>query len=395
MNSPTAFALLLLCLAGLHAQGQAAQATQAVPTQPDAATAIVPSRPDPATDDVELAPWRTALNSSKTTLGQVRFVFLYQDVIVGGTVEDLGRSSQLLEWRIAAQTPSSIPAVNQDGQKSAHQARYFVPHAMDGLPLRYSGKKANVIAIQLHNSVAPGTRDNAMGEVVSDDSTVNPCFDLVVKFDDGTTAMTTQYPQTLATQSLAEPVSVLSAAAERMQRELPDIVGDSIYAAGFTQLYKPESTIDEMVNQDDAYKVAPADIPLLEPLTIIAAKYVDSAGVVIEVTLPNGDKALALTSIPQLFLPPLNGREQSFQARVIGLFAAEIPHRLTKKEVAAIRSGSIFRGMSLYALEYLMGFPDMESDWEDGGKKLVFRKTLQVYLSSSGRVADWKFLDEK
>jgi hypothetical protein len=388
-------ALLLLCSAGLHAQGQAAQAAQAVPTQSDAATAIVPFRPDPATDDVELAPWRTTLNSSKATLGQVRLVFLYQDVIVGGTVEDLGRSSQLLEWRIAAETSASIPAANADGQKSSHQARYFVPHAMDGLPLRYSGKKANVTAIQLHNPAAPGARDNALGEIVSDDNTINPCFDLVVKFDDGITAMTTQYPQTLATASLAEPVWVLSAAAERMRRELPDIVGDSVYAAGFTQLYKPESTVDEMVNQEDAYKIAPADIPLLEPLTIIAARYVDSAGVVIEVTLTNGDKALALTSMPQLFLPPLNGREPSFQERVIGLFAAEIPHRLTKKDVAAIRSGSIYRGMSLYALEYLMGFPEKESKSDDGGKQLIFRKTLLVYLSYSGRVEDWKFLDEK
>jgi hypothetical protein len=395
MKSPTSLALLLLCSAGLHAQSLAAQAAQVVPTQTEPATAIVPFRPDPATDDVELAPWRTTLNSTKATLGQVRFVFLYQDVIVGGTVEDLGQSSQLLEWRIAAQTPATNPAANPDAQKSPYQARYYVPHAMDGLPVRYSGKKANVIAIQLHNPVAPGARDNALGEIVSDDSTINPCFDLVVKFDNGTTAMTTQYPQSIATESLAEPVSVLSAAAERMQRELPDIVGDSVYAAGFTQLYKPESTIDEIVNQDDAYKVAPADIPLLAPLTIIAAKYVDSAGVVIEVTLPNGDKALALTSMPQLFLPPLSGHEQSFLERVIGLFAAEIPHRLTKKEVAGIKNGSIYRGMSLYALEYLMGFPDKESDWEDGGKKLVFRKTLLVYLSYSGRVEDWKFLDEK
>ncbi len=207
--------------------------------------------------------------------------------------------------------------------------------------------------------------------------------------------MTTQYPQTLAITSLAEPVSVINAAADRMQRELPDIVGMSVYAGGFTQLYRPESTIDQIVNQDDANKIPPADIPLLVPLTVLAARYVDSAGVVIEVQLPNGDKALALTSMPQLFLPALTKREPTFQERVIGLFAAEIPHRLTKKEVAAIKNGSIYRGMSLYALEYLMGFPDKETKSDDGGSKLIFRKTMQVYLSYSGRVEEWKFLDDK
>lgn len=328
-------------------------------------------------------------------------MFLHQDVIVNGTVEDLGSSSQLLEWRIAAKAAAPLQTTNAAGQKVFHPARYFVPHAMDGLPLRYSGKKANVIGVQLHHALAPGaaqtpgTTDNALGEAISDDGDVNPCFDIVVQFDNGTTALTTQYPATLASADVAEPLSVINAAAERMQLELPDIVGMSVYAAGFTQLYRPDSTTDQIVNQDDAARVPAADIPLFVPLTVLAAKYVDSAGVVIEVQLPNGDKALALTSMPQLFLPPLDGKEQSFQERVIGLFLADIPRKLTKREVAAIRNGSIYRGMRENALEYVMGFPDKETHSHDGGQQLTFRKSLVVTLSYSGTVEDWKFLDEK
>lgn len=377
-------ALLLLGTASLHAMGP--------PPEPGSSIA---AQADSVADDGNLAPWRTTFNSGKITLGQVRFVFLHQDVMIGGTVEDLGRSSQLLEWRIAAQTAASIQAANAEGRNISHPARYFVPHAMDGLPLRYSGKKGNVIAVQLHHTLAPGTTDNAMGESVSDDGTVNPCFDLIVKFDDGTTVLTTQYPATLANADLAEPVAVISAAAERMQRELSDLVGMSVYAAGFTQLYKPQSTIEAIVNQDDAYKVAPADIPLLVPLTVVAARFVESAGVVIEVELPSGDKALALTSMPQLFLPPLDGRPQSFQERVLGLLLTHIPHKLTQREVAAIKNGSIYRGMRENALEYLMGFPDKESKTGDGDRQLTFRKTLVVTLGYSGTVADWKFLDER
>ena len=356
---------------------------------------MVPPPPDPASDFDELAPWRTTFNSVKITLGQVRSLFLRQDVIVTGTVEDLGQSSQLLEWRIAAKTAASIQAANAVGQKIPQPARYFVPHAMDGIPVRYSGKKANVIAVQLHHAQTIGATDNAMGESVTDDTTINPCFDLVVQFDDGTTAMTTQYPTTLANASLVEPVSVIGTAAERIERELPYIVGDSVYAAGFTQLYRPESTTDEIVNQDDAKRVPPEDVPLLVPLTILAAKYVDTAGVVIEVELPDGDKALALTTVPQLLLPPLNGKAQSFLERVIGLFLVEIPPKLTKRELAAIKNGSIYRGMRLNALEYVMGFPDKESTTKEGVKQLLFRNSLLVSMSYSGTVADWKFLDEK
>lgn len=395
MKLPTLLALLILCSAGLRAQAPATQAAAGTPTQSEPAAAGVSSPIDPTTDDGNLAPWRTTFNSTKETLGQVRFVLLHQDVIVSGTIEDLGSSSQLLEWRIATRIAAPIQAAKPDGEKVIHPARYLVPHSMDGLPLRYSGKKANVIAVQLHHAVTIGATDNAIGESVTDDATLNPCFDIVVQFDDGTTAMTTQYPATLANADLVEPISVINAAAERMQRELPDIVGMGVYAAGFTPLYMPDSTIDEIVNQDDAKRVPPEDVPLLVPLIVVAARYVDSAGVVIEVQLPNGDKALSLTSMPQLMLPPLDGREPTFLKRVIGLFLADVPHKLTKKEVAAIKSGSIYRGMSGNALEYLMGFPDKESKWGDSGKQLTFRKSLQVYVSESGTVEDWKFLDQK
>jgi len=395
MKLPTLPALLILCSAGLHAQGFTTPAPAGAPSQTEPATAGISSPADPTTEDGDLAPWRTTFNSTKVTLGQVRFVFLHQDVIVSGTIEDLGSSSQLLEWRIATKTAASIQADIAGDRKVPFSARYYVPHAMDGLPLRYSGKKANVIAVQLHHAQTPGVMDNAMGESVTDDSTVNPCFDVVVKFDDGTTALTTQYPTTLANAELVEPISVINAAAERMQRELPDIIGMGVYAAGFTQLYRPDSTTDEIVNQDGAKQIPPEDVPLLVPLTILAAKYVDSAGVVIEVELPNGDKALSLTSMPQLMLPPLDERQPTFLKQVIGLLLTDVPHQVTKKELAAIKSGAIFRGMSGHALEYLMGYPDKESNWGEGGKQLTFRKSLLVYVSSSGTVEDWKFVGEK
>jgi len=393
MKFQAAFALVALCAALLRGQTptQAAPAGAAAQPQPDAAQAQPPL--DPRSDSGEFAPWRVQFGSGKITFLQVKYLFLYQNVIVGGTVEDLGSSSQLLDWRIAEQTPESMSASND---KTPHPPRYFVPHAMEGLSVRYSGKKANVIAIQLHTPDAASAAKkplNAMGEPISDDDIINPCFDVVVRFPDGTTAMTTQYPASIANAMLAEPMTVIDAAADRLQQELPEIVGTSIYAAGFTPLYKPNTTIDEMVNQVDARRIAPADVPLFVPLPIVAARYVDAVGVVIEVLFPNGDRAISLTSMSQLFLPPLNGKQQSFLECVIGLFLPEIPRKLTRKEVSAIKSGSIYSGMSENALEYVMGFPDKQTDAEDSGRKLTFRNSLVVVINYSGRVESWKFLN--
>jgi len=385
MKSPTALALLLLCTAGFLARGQTAHGAPGDPPQAD-----------PASDYAPLAAWRALfVDSDQISLGQVRSLFLNQDIVVGGTVEDLGQSSQLFEWRIATQSPALTKAAKSEVQKTPRPARYVIPNALDALPVRYSGKTAKVIAIQLHNPEASGAGNNALGEAVSDDGVINPCFDLVAQFDDGTTAMTTQYPASLSTANIAELASVISAAVERMQRELPSIVGKFVFAAGFTQLYRPDSSVDDLSSQNAAKRLAPVDIPLFEPFEIVAAKYVEPAGVVIEVELPNGDKALSLTTKTQLFSAPAKGADQSFLDQVIGLFLSEIPSELSKKEVAAIQNGSIYRGMREGAVEYVMGFPDKESKANDGSRQLTFRKSLLVYVSPEGTVEDWKFLDAK
>jgi|HubBroStandDraft_1064217.scaffolds.fasta_scaffold15672_3 hypothetical protein len=362
----------------------------AAPTQP-----VAPPEIDPASDISPLVAWRVLLDSDTVALGQVRSLFLNHDIIVGGTVQELGQSSQLLEWRIAAASQASTQQLAPSIDKTPPQVRYIVPHALDALSERYSGKTAKVIAVQLHNPEAIGAGKNALGQAVTDDGAVNPCFDLVAQFDDGTIALTTQYPATLATANLAELTSVISNAGERMQRELPSIVGKFVFAAGFTQLYRPDSAVDDLTSQNALKRISPEDIPLFEPFQIVAAKYDPSAGVVIEVELPNGSKALALTSLTQLFSAPKEGEDPSFLEQVIGLFLSEIPKDLSKRELAAIKDGSIYRGMREGAVEYVLGFPDKESKLEGGGRQLTFRKSLLVNVSPQGTVEDFKFLDAK
>ena len=382
MRLPVSLAVMLLCSAGLNAQSVPGQ----VPATPAQAM-------DPASDDAPFSPWRTVLDTDQATLGEVRGLFLNQDVVVGGTVEDLGPSSQYLEWRIATASSAAAQAAGAAAQKAPQQTRYAIVNAIDGLPIRYSSNTGTVVAVQLHDPLDSGAKINALGVAITDDDAVNPYFDLVVKFDDGTIALTSQYPVTLATTNVVELTSVLKAGAERIKAELPAVIGRFVFAAGFTQLYRSDSTLDEMTRQDDQKRISPADIPLFEPLEIMGARYAEPAGVVIEVQLPNGDRALSLTTRAQLYAAPVKGEDPSFLDRVIGLLLADIPSDLNKREVAAIKTGSIYRGMRAGALDYVMGFPDKESKWGDGGKQLTFRKSLVVYVSSMGTVADWKFVD--
>ena len=378
--------LLLICCSGLLAQGTAVH--KPAITNPRAVSKSTEGQP---------ASWRKLLDSESATLGQVRGVFLNQRVTVDGAVDEWMGQSGLLEWRIAFKPVIPVNVPNPEVQKVFDHMHmpYVVQGGLDLLPDSYSGKEARVIAVQLHSSDKSGPKTNALGEPISDDETINPNFDLVVQLDDGTIAMTTQYPSTLTGMSVVELASVAKATAEQMTRELSGIVGNTVYAVGFSRLYRPDTTLDEITKQDAFKRVSTGDVPLLKPLKIVAAKYVDSAGVVIKVKLPSGADALSLTSKLELQIPPSAGVERTFFEWVIGSLLAKIPSSLTKKDLDAIRSGTIYRGMKEESVEYAMGLPDKENDWGSGGKQLIYGKSFLVYVDRQETVVDWQSLDDK
>jgi len=95
---------------------------------------------------------------------------------------------------------------------------------------------------------------------------------------------------------------------------------------------------------------------LLEPLTIVGAKYLDNTGVVLKLRLPDKE---ALSFTDRLYY--LDGRaNRRFLDSVIGLLLSEIPKKLTPKEVDAIKHGTIYKGMTKDAVDYLLGFRERE-----------------------------------
>jgi hypothetical protein len=332
----------------------------------------------PAMLPAQTQDWRKQLNSD-TTLGTVRRLFLNQKVIVGGPVRSSGGS--LLEWELAHKDSTGRY------QKSIG----------DQLPSTYKGKSATVAAVQLNELKRRELRPNALGETVAEDDIVSPYFDIVVQFDDGTLAMYSSYPIIVATGDNIELASAASALADQMSADLPRLIGKTVYAVGYSKLYQPDTSLEELTglgSKGVLKQLWPSDVPLLEPLTILAAKYIDSTGVVFKLKLPNGKEALSFTN-QIYYLDTHEGDNGPLIERVTGLLRLQIPKELTQKELDAIKHRTIFKGMSKDAVDYLLGFPDKENDWGSGGKQRIYSDRLFVYFDRGEKVQDWQSIDKE
>lgn len=304
--------------------------------------------------------------------------FLNQDVIVNDVPYN---ENYCLEWVIARQLP--------DGNYEALDI--LTGHKAIG----YRGQTATVIAVQLAKSFLQTARvggTNAFGESVGEDDIDNPYMEIVVRFEDHTLAMVSGFPITLVPEKM-ELASNRQSLRDELETKLPSVIGRKLYAVGFSDLYKPTATIEELTGLNASRaRLSITDVPRLQPLTITKAKYVpDVNAVLLKLSLPDGTSAIAYT--PSTYLQS-DRHEGDFLSRVAGTLLASIPSDLTAKEIEAIRGMKLFRGMSKDALDYAIGFKESENDWGRGGKqRIYFGGKLNVYLDNSGKVEDWQSLD--
>jgi hypothetical protein len=274
---------------------------------------------------------------------------------------------------------------------------WFRADSREHLPVTYRGKTAIVTAVQLNELKRTGQRRNALGEMVPDDDTVNPYFDLVVQFEDGTLAMTTTYPRSLAVSQEVELSATHGLLATQMSKELPLLVGKAVYAVGYSKLYRTDATLDEVAGEAGTAAVfkqlSLSEVPLLEPLRITAAKYIDSAnGVVLKLKFPDGREALSFTGHYNLQETP-GAPPMTFFEKIAGFLLTQIPSGLSQQDIEAVKHHSIYRGMKKDAVHYLFGFPDRTNDWGTGGEQLIYGESFLVYLDRQGAVVDWQSLN--
>jgi hypothetical protein len=109
--------------------------------------------------------------------------------------------------------------------------------------------------------------------------------------------------------------------------------------------------------------------PSLEPLQILAAKYSGSVGVVLKLRLPSGRDALAFSSLSM----DDPGPTSPFLERIAGTLLVAIPPKLNTQELAAIKHGKMFRGMSESALSYAL--------WDSRKRKRLGKRRETAHLS--------------
>ena len=319
----------------------------------------------------------SAPKEAPKTLGAFKRQFLNQDVIINDVPF---QEKYCLEWHIAQQMPDGTYQETNWG--------------VDSLGIEYRGQTGTVVAVQLAKSPSQHTRadgTNAFGESVGEDDIENPYMEVVVKFKDGILAM---IRTTIISHSMnMELANKRQSLKEDMESELPAVIGRKLYAAGYSDLYKPTATIEDLTGiHNTLAKLSISDVLLLEPLTITKAKYLpDVNAVLMKLSLPNGREAIAYTPFEYL---QDNNPKQKFLEKIAGSLLTSIPKSLTPREIEAIKGMKLFRGMSKDALDDAIGLCEKENDWGRGGKqRIYYGGKLIVYLDNTGKVEDWQSQD--
>jgi hypothetical protein len=217
-------------------------------------------------------------------------------------------------------------------------------------------------------------------------------MEVIAKFSDGTIGMIRGFTITLVPENM-ELAGIRQSLKNAIESQLPSVIGRKLYAVGFSDLYKPTVTLENLTGlKKTLAKLSSADIPLLEPLTITNAKYLSEINaILLKLTLPNGSEAIGYT--PSGYLHP-EETPTDFLSLIAGSLLTSVPDKLTAAEVKAIKEKALFRGMTAAALDYAIGLKDSENDWGRGGKqRIYFHGKLLVYIDSSGKVQDWQSFD--
>jgi hypothetical protein len=268
------------------------------------------------------------------TLGQARAVLVGKKVvIVGKTASDYPLKGYLYDWHLATESNGEY-----------RDTRDLMNYISDS----YQGKEAEVIAIQLNRieKERSGVGSvNALGEKTTDETLVNPYVDVVVRFPDGTVAMTTSYLSLIFSDSdLTRPFKLMSEKTERstlINGQLQSIVGKPVYAVAYSRLFLPTASLESLMATARYSAQQTVEFPRLESLTISKAAYNDDKDVIVlKLRDTTGKEYLCLSHFDA------NDNKATFFQRVVESYPASLkasmPTDLTPRELEAIRKGNTF-----------------------------------------------------
>lgn len=289
---------------------------------------------------------------SQDQLEKARSTYLNKDVTVTGTV-----------FRVANEV----------------NGRYEISDASPWIPDTYKGQTARVVAVQEKKMPGASAKVNALGEQIY--SAVD--IEFVIRFQDGLTALYADSPIGIKSWLiLPEDAAAKKAAEELWSSRTQQLIGKQVYATALSKIYRADATLPDMAaDRGRTYT------PQLFPLKIVAAKWnQDAACFIVKLELPGGEYALS-------FIWP-EGRQGALIKDDMDCKGSQllgsVPAFLSASEIQSVQRASVAPGMSYLAVEYAVGFPDHENDWGRGGKQLIYKSGLNVYLGLDGKVMDWR-----
>lgn len=300
--------------------------------------------------------------------------------------ELLGREVVLLGYKIGNSLSGGWHFVRENARAGFEMASGDIPYNM-------KGTRGVVVFIAQARTKSVGV--DAFGEKIKEEDIVNPYFDLVVRLPDGRLVKTTHYYLTL--MSNMELASRFDEIRVQILKEIDSWIGKTIYVMGFSCLFPPDSEIDTMASLSIRCGGQKLNIPNLTPLKIVRAKYLENHhAILLKVEFLNGKTGLIFGDLTYL-RTPVTG--ETLFKETTRSFIRDIDKELieseglTESDIAAVKEGTIFRGMSEKAVFYSIGLRSKENDWGGGGKQLIYGDRIYVYIKD-GKVTDWQIMSK-
>lgn len=260
------------------------------------------------------------------------------------------------------------------------------------VPKSLIGQRGIVLSVDLDPKILFKQTEgkNAFGDQIIKSKVPNQFTIVVVRIiGDGAQIGIKSFPNTIWEHNL-RLVKEFQASNSDIETNLKKLLGRNIYHNGYTQLLPTWVTTGDLADGSKIDSFRDRDTKNLTILKVVGGKHlaVENA-VVVKLQLPDGDERLLFGSLKhynlkRAYVPTIMER--------LGVRAAEgIPGKFSQEEIAAIKKGSIFRGMSEDALYWSIGYPKNYNDWGVGGMQLIYGNGRFVYLRK-GFVADWQSL---
>ncbi|MCC5808319.1 MAG: hypothetical protein JJU00_18475 [Opitutales bacterium] len=311
----------------------------------------------------------------RKNFAEIRESLLDKEVlIVGGTTLDFHGQNRLvlLSWWEVQETDTGFERRRVMGS-SVHASA------------DYRGEFGKVVAVSLRHE----REMDAFGDPIPDTAFLDPSFDVFVRMGDGSIITAGGYYWSIQAFSF-----VLRREVDRIRdivmHAVDELQGKEVYTVATSRIYSISASVADLTGLSRLSRERKRiKLPNLTTVVIENSRILEKEFSVITRIRTLDDEL----GILYLDLRTKVNREPDSDQLIDQLghgLLQKIPDNLSEREIEAIKSESIFRGMSKDALTYSWGRPDEENDWRAGGKQLIYGRT-NVYIQD-GVITDWQRL---